>query len=114
MEKIEFTTSNGVRTVRAKDDKYIMLSYYLAQRSSPKLIERIIAELESVKSGEKTFQEVFEEPYGIISIGISAGEFECDKDTAYFISNNPQIEPSIEMPLTELVELLKEWKTFMS
>lgn len=64
-----------------------------------------------IQSEEKTFEEVWLNE--IAPISVSAGEFECDKDTAYFISNNPEAEPSIEMPLQELIDLLEEWKEFL-
>ena len=114
MKKIEFLIlpNYSDKVVKAKDPKYILLSYYLADRTEIKTLETDITELELVKSGEKTFEEVFN-PSFIIDVGYGAGEFECDKDTANFISNNPNSEPSIEMPLQELIDILKEWHSFL-
>jgi hypothetical protein len=76
-------------------------------------IERVINELKIVQSEEKTFEEVFGMVYGVISISVDAGEFEFDKEKAFFISNNPDVESSIEMPLQELIDILKDWQKFI-
>lgn len=116
MKKIEFKVlpKYGDRLAEPTDDKYMLLMYYLSERNDLETIDRIISELETVQSGEKTFEEVFTDVYGIIAISWNVGEFECDKETAYFISNHPDSEPSIEMPLQELIDLLKEWRAFLS
>ena len=115
MKKVEFLTlpKYGDRVVKSSNDKYILLSYFLSDRRSIKYIDITIEELETIASGDKTFEEIYD-PEMAIDISFSAGEFECDKDTAYFISNNPESEPNIEMPLQELIDLLKEWKAFLS
>lgn len=113
MINVTFYTHPEVGKQVKTDNKYILLYYYLSDRRDIDTLIRIISELEIVKSGEKTFEEVFEEVYGTISISVSAGEFECDKDTAYFISNHPDREPSFEMPLAELIDILKEWLAFL-
>lgn len=116
MKKIEFYIHPIIgKEQKPTEDKFILLHYFLADFRYPNDIEGLINELETVQSGEKTFEEVFNAPYGGgIPIGVTAGEFECDKDTAYFISNHPDKEPSIEMPLQELIDLLREWKAFRS
>lgn len=53
------------------------------------------------------------EDYGDWSFGNSSGVFECNKDLAYFIADENSTFSSIEMPLKELVEILKEWKAFL-
>ncbi|MEL1244673.1 hypothetical protein AAEO56_10410 [Flavobacterium sp. DGU11] len=115
MKKVEFKIlpKYGDRVVTANHDKYVLLMYYMSERNDIPTITRIISELEIVKSGEKTFEEVFTDIYGTIPISWIAGEFECDKDNAYFISNNPDNEPSFEMPLQELINLMQEWKAFL-
>lgn len=114
MKKVNFYLDKmGVKSVEQTDNKYILLMYYMSERNDVPTITRIISELETVQSGEKTFEEVFTDVYGTIAISWSAGEFECNKDTAYFISNNPDSEPSLEMPLQELIDLMKEWKAFL-
>lgn len=114
MKKIEFIIHPKVgKQCTAENDNYILLSYYLSERKDKKILESDIAKLEIVKSGEKTFEEVFDADSFIIPIGYSAGEFECNNETAYFISNNPENEPSIEMPLQELIDMLKNWLSFL-
>ena len=114
MKKIEFIIHPKVgKQCKSKEDKYILLSYYLSERKHRQDLENEITKLKIVKTGDKSFEEVFQTDSFVIPIGYSAGEFECDKDTAYFISNNPDDEPSIEMPLQELIAVLKEWHTFL-
>ena len=114
MKKIKFYVHPKIgKENESTNDKYILLSYFLSDRRSIKYIDITIEELETIASGEKTFEEVYD-PSFVIDVGYGAGEFECNKDTAYFISNNPESEPNIEMPLQELIDLLKEWKTFLS
>lgn len=97
----------------ATDKKYQLLYYFFVERNSIDDLERWSRELGIVQSGEQTFEELFEEKYGTIAVGYSSGEFECDKDKAYFISNNEKSHASFDMPLQELIDLLNEWKTFL-
>lgn len=114
MKKIKFYNDNviGKRT-KATDKKYQLLYYFFVDHNSVEAIQLSLKELAIVQNGEQTFEDVFTEKYGVIPIGYSAGEFECDKDTAYFISDNEKTEASFEMPLQELIDLLKEWKAFL-
>jgi hypothetical protein len=113
MKKVIFYTDiMGVLRVKAVNNNYILLSYFIGEHPSPDNVQILIDDFKIVQSGEKTFEEVFEEKYGTIAISYDAGEMECDKDTVYFISNHPELEPSLEMPLQELIDLLVEWKAF--
>jgi hypothetical protein len=113
MKKVIFYVDiMGVQDVRPSDNKYILLSYFIGEHPSPDNVQILIEDFKTVQSGEKTFEEVFEEKYGTIAVSVTAGEMECDKDTVYFISNHPELEPSLEMPLQELIDLLVEWKAF--
>jgi len=114
-QKIRFYTHPVAgKELEATSRHYILLMYYLSERNDIPALANTIAELETVHNGAKTFEEVFTDVYGIITINWNAGEFECDKDKAYFISNNPDSEPSLEMSLEELIGLMKEWKVFLS
>ncbi len=93
------------------DNKYILLYYYLSDRRSIDFLQETIEELESIQKEEKTFEEIY--TFNIVDINWSAGEFECDKNTAYFISNHPDKEPSFEMPLQELIDIEKRWLDFL-
>lgn len=113
MEKVEFIKLKeyGDKVVKILDKKHILLYYYLSDRRSVDFLQETIEELELIKKEEKTFEEIY--TFNIVNISWSAGEFECDKDTAYFISNHPDQEPSFDMPLVELIDILKEWLTFL-
>lgn len=113
MINVTFYTHPQVGKQVKTDHKYILLYYYLSDRRSIDTLITDIQELEIVKSGEKTFEEVFDDVYGTISISVSAGEFECDKDTAYFISNHTDKEPSFEMPLQDLIDIEKQWLVYL-
>jgi hypothetical protein len=92
-KKIQFYTHPAVgKENKPTSGKYIMLSYFLSDLSDIETIERTIAEIELVQSNQKTLDEVFTNSYGIISIGVNAGRFVCDKDTAYLTNNNPDLE----------------------
>lgn len=41
------------------------------------------------------------------------GDFKCDKETAYFIADEKDYQ-DLQMPLQEVIDLMKEWKVFMS
>jgi len=113
MERLRFEIVKGIKTPDPVSDKYMLLSYFISDHQYPDDIQKSIDELKTVQSGYRTFEEVFTDKYGTIPIGVTAGEFECDKNTAYLISNNPGREPNIEMPLQELIDLLAQWEAFL-
>ena len=114
MKKIEFYIHPIVgKENKPTHDKYILLSYFLSDHSDAVTMERMIAELKEVQSGQKTFEEVFTDKYGTIPISVNAGWFECDLDNACLISNNPHLEPDVILPLPELIGILEEWKAFL-
>jgi len=114
MKKIQFYTHPVVgKENKPTNDNYVLLSYYLSDHNDSDTIGRTITELEVVQSTVKTFEQVFTDKYGTISISVNAGTFECDKDNVYLISNNPDLEPSLTLPLQEFINILEEWKTFL-
>ena len=112
MINVTFYTHPQVGKQVKTDDKYILLYYYLSDRRSMVFLQESIGVLESIRKEEKTFEEIY--TFNTVDISWSAGEFECDKDTAYFISNHPDKEPSFDIPLQELIDILKEWEAFLS
>jgi hypothetical protein len=117
MKKVKFTTKglNGseIKGVTAIDSKYDLLSLLLLTQYYPPILQEKIEELKSIKTGERSFAEVAK-PYGnILSIGFNCGELRCDKETAFFITEDPNSYQSFEMPLQELIDLLIEWKAFL-
>lgn len=114
LKKIEFYLHPVVgKENKPTSDKYIMLSYFLSDLSDIETITRTIDEIKLVQSGQRTFDEVFTDTYGTISISVNAGTFVCDKNTAYLTSNNPDLEPSLTLPIQEFINILEEWKTFL-
>ncbi|ALR31947.1 hypothetical protein ATE47_16120 [Chryseobacterium sp. IHB B 17019] len=113
MKKIEFLNNNGYRYENPTDDKYILLGHFIGQSRSVEDIQETINMLEAVKSGNKTWEEVIK-PYNdiFLQIGYDSGYFKCNKNTAYFISDQKQYT-TFEMPLNEVIDLLEEWKVFM-
>lgn len=107
MNKLRFDR-NDIEGVILEDKKYMLLYYFI---SSQYPFEEMIEEMKTVQSGEKTFEEMYE-GYAVLSVGQGAGELEYDKDTARFISNDENTEPSMEMPLQELIDLMTEWVAF--
>lgn len=105
---IEFTRENGF--YMKCEDKYILIFYFLGDYTSSRSIQKFIDELEIIKSGEKTFEEVYAD-YATILIGHDQGEFECDAEQAYFISRYEDI-PSVTIPLQDCIDLLIEWRDF--
>ncbi len=92
-------------------DEHILLGYFIDDTKYN--TTEIIEFLELVYSKEKTYDEaldLFE--YGGWDIGEGSGTFSCDSETAYFTSDVESLE-STEIPLTELIEILYDWKAFL-
>lgn len=116
MNKISFTAKSlidGSEIIgpKALEEKYILLSYFISETRYN--INEVLQDLESVASGEKTFEEIKDHPQVAWSFGEESGKLECTKDTAYFIAYEQSTIPSMEMPLQELIEILKDWKVFL-
>lgn len=103
----------GGYVAEIENDKCAMLSYFINDYHTSYDLPKIINDLKQVASGEKTFDEIRQHPQVLWSFGEGSGVFECDKDTAYFESEHPDTEPSMEMPLQELIDILERWKDFL-
>lgn len=112
MDKVEFKViDNDYQIVKSTDDKYILLSLFIGKFRESDNIQEIIDLLEDVKNENKTWNEAVE-PYGMfLPIGYDSGHFKCNKDMAYFISDQQEYQ-NMEMPLQELIDLMKDWKVF--
>jgi hypothetical protein len=95
------------------EQEYLLLNYFIADYRRPEILSEIIEKLKHVANGEKTFDEIRQHPQVLWSFGEGSGIFECDKDTAYFESEHPDTEPSMEIPLQELIGILERWKDFL-
>ncbi len=113
--KIEFKKvgDDGLEVASSASDEYILLSYFLGTYRFLSNIKEIIGDLESIRSGQKTFDQI-QPPNMLWSFANASGYFECDKDTAYL---EPLDENSgyqrIVLPLQEVIDLFKEWKQFL-
>lgn len=119
MNKINFKTNSlldgkEIAGPIATDDKYLLLSLFVGQFRFPDNIQEIIDLLESVRSGNKTWLEANDDLM-FMQIGYMCGDFKCDKDMAYFIADNHNSTSyqNLEMPLQEVIDLMKDWKIFM-
>ncbi|MBL7725399.1 MAG: hypothetical protein JNK27_14725 [Chitinophagaceae bacterium] len=101
----------GSCTTKPVDDKWMLLAYFVEESWHPDDTARNIANLESVRSGEKSFADI-QPPNIQWSFGNFSGSFECDKDTAYLDASSDVRYESLILPLQEVIDLLKEWKAF--
>lgn len=115
MKKVEFIKDEKFgRHEKPADIKYTLLALFIGQYRFPDNIQEIIDMLEEVRNGNRTWAEIIA-PVMFLPIGYDSGDFKCDKETAYFISNaRPETEPNMQIPLQELIDIMKEWKIFMS
>jgi hypothetical protein len=60
----------------------------------------------------KTWEEALE-PYAddTLDIGYGSGELDVQRKCIFFSKNDDE---SFDMPLQELIDIMKEWKSFMS
>ena len=114
MQKIEFVVINdqGSKDMKLLDDKYILLYYFLTTFRSKFDLPQLIVDFKSIEKGERTFEEI-QESDSYLNFGSDSGYIVLDKETAHFISNHPEIEPSFDMPLKELITLMNEWREFL-
>ncbi len=114
MKKIELIElKGGSRAVKSSSDQYLLLSYFIGQYRFKAEFKEIIPQLESIRSGQKTFDQI--QPSNVLwSFGNASGYFECDKDTAYLEPLDADSEfQRVVLPLQEVIDLFKEWKRFL-
>lgn len=100
--------------VKATEEKYILLSLFVGDHRFISDIQDMIDMLEKVQRGENTWAELVQ-PYGNIDdlpFAYGSGFLECTPETALFMSYDNTYK-TIEMPLQELIDLMKEWLEFM-
>lgn len=102
---IEFNYS--IYGVKQKKQKYTLLLYFLNDNYP---FDRMIIDMEKVQRKEATFEQLHSNSADITT-GHDGGILEYDSEMAYFISEHPESpsEPSFEMPLQDLIDVLKEW-----
>ena len=102
---------DGSWAIAIKDNE-VLLGYFVDNTKYN--VQETIQKLEQVYKGEKTFVEILEHPQVAWDFGEGSGIFECDKDTAYFIADDDSSLPNMQMPLQELINILYDWKAFLS
>ena len=116
MDKVKFIdkgyNNEDIKAVKSTDSKYLLLSYFIGQFRFSDNIQEIIDLLESVRNDSKTWLEANDDLM-FMQIGYMCGDFKCDKETAYFIADEKDYQ-DLQMPLQEVIDLMKEWKVFMS
>lgn len=118
MNKINFKTKSlldgeEITGPIATDDKYILLSLFVGQFRFLDDIQEVIDDLENVKSGAKTWEEIIAPLGNNWDIAYGNGNLDIENDTAYFLAED-KANQSFKMPLQELIDLMKDWKVFMS
>ncbi|CAL2094267.1 conserved hypothetical protein [Tenacibaculum sp. 190524A05c] len=119
MKKIEFLNIEKFndKACKPSSKEYLLLSEFLNdyQRYFDYQQNEIITNLELVLDNNKTFDEIHDtQVYWSIGSGLGIGYFEIENKTAYFEPDEKLTDaPRIEMQLSELVILLKEWNDFL-
>lgn len=105
------TFKKEVKWAVANDNKYDLLGLFVTDTKYE--IVETIQNLESVLKGEKVFDDI-QDPDMSWSFGNVSGYFEVEGETAYFEPFEDTTDsPRIVMPLKELIDVLKEWKSFL-
>ncbi|KQR93856.1 hypothetical protein ASG01_08330 [Chryseobacterium sp. Leaf180] len=117
MDKVKFISkglnNEDIKAVKSTEDKYILLSLFVGQFRFLDNIQEVIDDLENVKNGIKTWEEIIAPLGNNWDIGYGNGSLDVENDIAYFLAND-ETNQSFKMPLQELIDLMKDWKIFMS
>jgi hypothetical protein len=118
MKKVSFKkidTGDGYILKPDTLDENILLFYFIDDFDKY-LLEDYLPEIEAVANGNKTFEDI-KDIDGYWSFGSEAGYFTCDTEKAYLKADKDGHHPSapdIEMPIQELIQILKDWQKFIS
>jgi len=106
--------SHGSNFVLSTNERYALLASFIGEyHSLDHDVPSKIKNLKSVLKGEKTFDEI-QDTNMYWSYGNGIGTFECDQETAYCDPDENETDaPALQMPLSEVIYLLKEWQAFM-
>ncbi|AZA52910.1 hypothetical protein [Chryseobacterium sp. G0201] len=117
MEKVKFINkglnNEDIKAVKSVDDKYILLSHFVGQFRFLDDIQEVIDDLENVKNEVKTWDEIIAPLGNNWDIGYGNGSLDVESNVAYFLTGN-KYNQSFQMPLQELIDLMKDWKAFMA
>ncbi|KQR95191.1 hypothetical protein ASG01_04890 [Chryseobacterium sp. Leaf180] len=117
MDKVIFSSkglnNEDIKAVKSTDDKYILLSHFVGQFRFIDDIQEVLDDLENVKNGAKSWEEIIAPLGNNWDIGYGNGSLDIENNVVYFLAGN-KYNQSFKMPLQELIDLMNDWKTFMS
>lgn len=112
MKKVIF--KKGSKWTHHTSKEYVLLSLFMDDYTEELVLDPIISDLESLLSGDRVFDDI-QDSSAYWSYGNGQGYFEVEDDTAYFEPFEDRTDaPRVVMPLKEVVDLLKEWRSFLS
>ena len=113
MKKITFITKgkNGYIFPEPSDNNYILLYYLVSDHRGKYAIQDVIDILEKSQRGEIVWEDFIQKYGGSWDFGNGYGELDIEDGTAYLISTDRTQNPSMSLPLQELIDIFKEWYT---
>ena len=110
MKKVIFKLVNDeLLWVKSTSDEFILLSYLVGDHRGKYAIQDVIDILEKAQRGEIVWEEFIQKYGGSWDFGNGYGELDIDGDMAYLISTDRTQNPSMSLPLQELIDIFKEW-----
>ena len=115
MDRIKFIKHKELGKITQVVDKKDILLYYFVDEFDKYMLEDYLPEIEAIANGEKSFEEVEDDV--LWSFGGEAGFFTCDTEKAYLKADEDGHHPDapdVELPIKELIQILKDWQTFLN
>ena len=110
MKKLKFEKiNNEYLTSTPISDEYILLYYLVSDHRGKYAIQDIIDILEKAQRGEIVWEDIINNNGGCWDFGNGYGELDIDGEMAYLISTDRTQNPSMALPLQELIDIFKEW-----
>ena len=110
MKKVIFKLVNDeLLWVKSTSDEFILLSYLVGDHRGRKSIQTVIDILEKVQRKEIVWEDFINNNGGSWDFGNGYGELDIEDGTAYLISTDRTQNPSMSLPLQELIDIFKEW-----
>lgn len=110
MKKVNFKLINDeLLLVKSISDDFILLSYLVGDYRGKKSIQPVIDILEKTQKGEVIWEDIINNNGGCWDFGNGYGELDIDGEMAYLISTDRTQNPSMSLPLQELIDIFKEW-----
>ncbi|KQT26170.1 hypothetical protein ASG22_05735 [Chryseobacterium sp. Leaf405] len=117
MKKVIFINkglnNEDIKAVKCVDDKYMLLSYFVGQFRFLDDIQEVIDDLENVKNGLQTWGDIIYPLGNNWDIGYGNGSLDVENNVAYFLTGN-KYNKSFKIPIQEFIDIMKDWKVFMT